>query len=104
MKPHRLLIAILVAVLWTAASHVLAQGGIPAPATGVAASDTPGDEGNSITITWELSSDDDEVSTYAILRSSPGLESFEQVGEVPAGTSRYVDESGLSRGDSYYYQ
>ena len=104
MKPHRLLIAILVAVLWTAASHVLAQGGIPAPATGVAASDTPGDEGNSITITWELSSDDDEVSTYAILRSSPGLESFEQVGEVPAGTSRYVDESGLSRGDSYYYK
>lgn len=105
MREYRLLLpAVLVAVLWMSASHVVAQEGVLAPATGVTASDTPNDEGNSITITWELSPDDDRISQYVILRSSPGLESFEPVDQVPAGVYKYVDEEDLIRGNSYYYK
>ena len=85
-----LLLAVLVVVLWMAASHVLGREGTLAPATGVTALDTPSDEGNSITITWELSPDDDKVSQYVILRSSPGYGSFDPTKNepaVPAGTT-----------------
>jgi hypothetical protein len=74
-----------------------------APATDITVSDTPNDEGNSITITWELSRDDDKLSQYVILRSSPGPGSFEEVGRVPARTSRYMDEQELTSRSHYYY-
>jgi len=97
------LLVAFVALQWVIVSHALAQEGILAPANDVTASDTPSDEGNSITITWELSPDDDRVSQYVILRSSPGLGSFEEVGKKSAGINQHVDEEGLVRGNSYYY-
>lgn len=84
-------------LLWMAAGYALAQ------VANVAALDTPNDEGDSITITWKLSPDDDRVSRYEILRSSSGYGDFQPVGSVPAATSKYVDERDLIRGDLYYY-
>ncbi len=98
-----LLPAVLAFILWVVASHGLAQEGSLAPVAGVRAFDTPNDEGNSITIAWELSPDDDKVSEYVILRRSSEAEEFEEVGSRPAGTGRYEDESDLIRGDTYYY-
>lgn len=104
MKMYSLLtMAILVVFLWMAASNVLAQGGILAPVTDVNALDSPNDEGNSITITWELSPDDERLAQYEILRSSSETGDFEPVDQVPAGTNKYVDEKDLVRGSSYYY-
>ncbi len=118
---------IIIAFMWIATSYAMAQervlspptgitasdflGRLPprstllvlAPPTGVTASDTPNDEGNSITIIWELSEDDDKISQYEILRSFPGTGSFEPLNRVPAGRKEYVDEDALIRGNSYYY-
>jgi hypothetical protein len=104
MKGYRLLLLVVFAsFLWIAASCVVAEEGILARATDVTASDTPSDEGDSITITWELSPDDDRINQYVILRSSPGLGVFESVGQAPAGKGGYVDEEDLIRGNLYYY-
>jgi len=94
---------ITIAFVWITTSHVMAQERILAPATGVTVSDTPNDEGNSITITWELSEDDDKITQYEILRSFPGVGSFESLNQVPAGRNEYVDEDRLIRGNYYYY-
>ena len=68
MRESRLIVMAIFAVsLWMAAGYALAQEGQLAPVTGVTASDTPNDEGDSITIVWQLSPDDDKVSQYNIL-------------------------------------
>jgi hypothetical protein len=98
-----LLIAVILAAQLLLLNVILAQGDNLTPVTDVVVSDTPNDEGNSVTVNWELSSDDDRVGQYEVLRSSPGLGNFEPVGQVPAGTNEYADESGLTRGRFYYY-
>ena len=84
--------------------EIIAEKKAFAPVTSVTASDTPSDDGKSVTITWELSPDDDKVSQYEILRSSTASGGFEPVGQVPAKTNQYVDERDLIRGNEYYYK
>ena len=104
MRKHPSFItALFVVLLCMALGRVLAQEEGLGPATNVTAADTPSDEGNSITITWELSRDDDRISQYVILRSPSESGDFEQVDQVPAGTNIYIDENNLSRGNAYYY-
>lgn len=103
-KPGLSAMGILITCLCLAASYALAQEGQLAPVTSVAAKDTPNDEGNSLTIAWEQSPDDVRLSRYEVLRSSPGYGDFQPVGSVPAGTSEYVDERELARGNTYYYR
>lgn len=91
-------------LLWVASGHILAQGGQIAPVTEVTALDTPNDEGDSLTIKWKLSSNNDLIGSYEVQRSSPGYGDFKPVGSVPAGASEYVDEQELVRGDLYYYR
>jgi len=74
-----------------------------APVTDVRISDTPSDEGNSLTINWTLSEDNDKISQYVVLRSFPGTGDFQEINNVPTGKNEYVDESDVSRGNSYYY-
>lgn len=108
MRAFRLFTIVIFAVfLWMTASYAVAQEGQLAPVTGVTASDTPNDEGDSITITWELSPEDDKASKYDILRSLSASGDFKSVGSVPAGTDKYVDEideKDLVSGTLYYYR
>ena len=103
MKIHFFLIinGIIAFCIFTAG--VYAQENPIAPITSLTVKDTPNDDGKSITIKWELSKDDDRVSRYVIMRSSPGIGNFEDVGSVPARTNLFVDESDLVTGDPYYY-
>jgi len=105
MRESRLLIMVIFTVfLWMTASYAMAQEGQLAPVTDVTAFDTPNDEGDSITITWKLSSEDDKASKYDILRSLSESGDFKSVGSVPAGTGKYVDENELVSGTLYYYR
>ena len=101
-----IIIVILSVILPLTTGHVAAQEEVLAPVTGLEVRDTPDDEGNSITITWKLSPDDDRIVRYEIWRSSPGDNNFgdKPVAQRPARTTEYVDESGLVRGNSYYYR
>ena len=77
----------------------------PAPPANVKATDTPNDDGKSITVSWDKSPDDgagaEIVTGYTVLRKSPDSE-FEEVAPIPAGTTRYIDE-GTKRGVAYSY-
>ena len=75
-----------------------------AAVTGLNVYDTPNDDGTSITITWELSKDDEKINNYVILRSISPSTGFETVGQVPAKTNKYVDEKDLIRDSDYYYK
>lgn len=67
----------------------------------VKAFDAPNDSGNSITITWKSTSDD-EVS-YIIMRADEIDGDFKIVGRVVDGSDRYLD-SKVKRNNSYYYK
>lgn len=101
-------VILLFLVFFTAAAgHVeeLDVGFTPAPPTEVTACDTPNDGGHSVTVGWELSTDDREggiVNGYAVYRSSD-LEDYDYVGYVGRGTSEYRD-SGVEDGEPYYYR
>lgn len=80
------------------------------PPQNVRVSDTKGDEGGSITVTWELSPDDHgEADTataivgYEILRSESAGGPFQSVGFAPKGATRFADAS-THDGVGYYYQ
>ena len=96
-------LAILALAIGGTCSITFAQ--TPAPPMDVQATDTPNDDGKSITVSWEKSSDDgvgaESVTGYKVLRKSPDGE-FEEVAPIPAGTTRYVDE-GTERGVAYSY-
>ena len=84
--------------------NAFAQG--VAPPTDVKAKDTPNDDGTSITITWQRSLDEtaapNQVKGYQILRRVEAGDFEEVGGELPAGTTLYVDE-GTERGVAYSY-
>lgn len=92
------IIALLLVILLDAEVYSIA------PVTNLLAQDTPNDDGRSITITWELSRDDQNIGQYIILRSQSPSEGFEAVGSVPGKTSKYVDEKDLIRNSEYYYK
>ncbi|HEY3396558.1 MAG TPA: S8 family serine peptidase [Armatimonadota bacterium] len=73
----------------------------------VVATDTLGDEGGSITVTWTKSGDDgagaSSVTKYQVLRRTGATGAFAMVKELPAGTELYVDAS-TTDGQDYYYK
>ncbi len=73
------------------------------PVRNVIATDTPNDDGKSITIRWSVSMKDSKVKQYSILRSTSSTGGFYEVGQVPRGVNRYVDEDNIIRGVEYYY-
>jgi hypothetical protein len=76
-------------------SGVPAQPSIPA----LTAKDTPGDEGESITVEWR--SEDGQMVT--LMRSTGRDEAFEPVGEVPAFDGSYTDLT-VQDDTEYYYR
>jgi len=63
-----------------------------APPTGVNAYDTPNDGGGSVTVEWQLSSDDAIIEGYEIYRSEEGKD-YDLVGFIGRGRTRYEDET-----------
>lgn len=79
----------------------------PAKVLGLAAVDTPADNGGSITLSWRKSPDDvggtEKVITYRVFRKQGASDSYSQIATLPAGTELYVD-SAVTDGLEYYYQ
>jgi hypothetical protein len=98
MKSIGLSSCILVAVLSLFVSQpVCAQASVPA--SGLAAFDTPSDEGQSITVEWESAS-----SEMILLMRGPSPEGdFEVLREVPASDQTYTDRS-VQNNVAYYYR
>lgn len=72
-----------------------------APPTNVRAFDTPNDRGESITVQWDLSPDDANLSGYEIYRSDDGGP-FTMVGFIGRRRTAYDDET--ENGISYQYK
>ncbi|UCF77998.1 MAG: fibronectin type III domain-containing protein [Candidatus Eiseniibacteriota bacterium] len=74
--------------------------------TNVEAFDSPSDQGGSITITWEESTDDVPGTTlvkgYVILRSESPTGDFEEISSVPPHAEEYLDTSVRNNTDYYY--
>ena len=80
----------------------------PGPATGLAAQDTPDDDGGSIDLTWTPSFDDqsgaNDVTAYGVLRSTATGGPFTVVtDDLPPGTGLYQD-SPVPNGTVFYYK
>jgi hypothetical protein len=69
------------------------------PVTGLSAFDTPGDEGRSITLSWESASPDPVL----VMRGTALSGDFEVLGDVPASEGTYADMAA-SNGVTYYYK
>ncbi|MEA3402035.1 MAG: S8 family serine peptidase [Armatimonadota bacterium] len=80
---------------------------VPRPPRDLAAFDTPGDQGGSISLEWQLSLDDgagaDTVTEYIVLRREGTSGSFGQIKRLPAGVPEYQDTS-VTDGVSYFYK
>jgi hypothetical protein len=63
--------------------------------------DTPNDDGSSVTISWQT--DDAEYSTITVMRSDRPNGVFEPICEARVGRTDYLDTTVVS-GLSYYYQ
>jgi hypothetical protein len=82
----------------------------PRPVGNVEARDTRGDEGESVTITWELSPDDAAdvardiaIAGYEVLRAASPNGPFHSVGFASKGMTRFEDAT-TSDDTSYYYK
>ena len=69
--------------------------------------DTPGDEGGSIDLTWDLSSDDgtgkNTVVGYCVFRQPLPLGSPTELDSLPSGTSFYADQTATSNQKFNYW-
>ncbi len=97
MKPslYVLIAALLLAALAQAAAAQVEPG---IPVSGLAARDTPGDEGRSITLTW----DSDATALVTVMRSTSSDFGFEAIGEAMASDGGYVDMSAEDDIPYYY--
>ncbi|WP_157794347.1 right-handed parallel beta-helix repeat-containing protein, partial [Endozoicomonas ascidiicola] len=79
----------------------------PEPAQGLVAIDTPQDSGGSISLSWQLSSDDgggfNDIAHYELQRRLAGSRDYQKVKEVTGGLSDTVDVTAET-GTSYDYQ
>jgi len=79
-----------------------------APPADVKVFDTPNDDGESVTITWELSTADREQNPgfagYLILRSDTPDGPFAPVGETPGRSQSFIDRQDITDGRPYYYR
>lgn len=71
-----------------------------APPTEVHAYDTPDDGGGSITVEWQLSSDEGAIEGYEVYRSETG-KAYEFVGFVGSGRTQYQDETEDNKNYTY---
>lgn len=78
----------------------------PAAAQDLAAADTAGDDGGSITITWRKSPDDGsgsgKVTGYMLFRRETASSTFSRLATLPKGTETYVDAGAVDGADYYY--
>lgn len=81
----------------------------PQPTSALTASDTPCDNGGSISLSWALSPDDptvgsgnNKVTGYNVYRSANVGGPYEAIGSTLTGVSSFVDNSATV-GVSYYY-
>lgn len=74
------------------------------PPSDVRPYDTPNDDGQCITVEWDLSTDDDLLGGYEIWRSETPDTGFIMVGFVGRGISRFRDIDGLENRIEYYYR
>ncbi|MEN6303611.1 MAG: S8 family serine peptidase [Armatimonadia bacterium] len=79
----------------------------PAAARDLAAADTSGDDGGSITVTWQTSPDDgagsNTVTAYKVYRRTGASGSFTVLKSLPPGSEGYVDNA-VTDGTDYYYK
>ncbi|MEN6545939.1 MAG: S8 family serine peptidase [Armatimonadia bacterium] len=79
----------------------------PAAARDLAAADTSGDDGGSITLTWQTSPDDgagsNTVTAYKVYRRTGASGSFTVLKSLPPGSEGYVDNA-VTDGTDYYYK
>ncbi|MGC9316485.1 MAG: S8 family serine peptidase [Armatimonadota bacterium] len=80
---------------------------VPRPPRDLTAFDTPGDQGGSISLEWQLSLDDgagsDTVTEYIVLRREGSTGSFGEIKRLAAGVSKYQD-TAVTDGVSYFYK
>ncbi|MGQ9705388.1 MAG: DUF6754 domain-containing protein [bacterium] len=71
------------------------KGELPSPPSDFTATDTPNDDGRSITLTWKKSPDDGAgkmtVLGYTIERSTNAETGFEKIAELKSGETSYID-------------
>jgi len=88
-------------------ARALGVSSAPRPVRELTAQDTPGDQGDSITITWLKSPDDGagaaSVTQYIVRRRLGATGAFQAIAQLPAGTEQHVDNTVTDRTD-YYYQ
>ncbi len=76
----------------------------PAPATNVKVVDTPDDNGKSLNISWEASTDDAAlVDKYQVLRSTSPDGPFEVIGSTTKGQHDFTNND-LKSGTNYYFK
>lgn len=84
----------------------IAQPPLPASATNVRGMDGQNDDGGSIDVTWDKSSDDgaglNNVAAYRILRSTSPDGPFDTLGAATAGQTRFTD-ANAQEGTDYFY-
>jgi len=85
------------------ASAAPLDNGAPAPPTGFAVADTPGDDGHSLALTWTPSVSAGVTEQRIYRGTSPGSHPT-LVASLPGNTdAAYTDASGLANGTVYYY-
>jgi len=79
----------------------------PAPPSNVKAVDTPNDNGCSITVTWQLSSDDgqgqNDIIGYRVMRADSASGPFTDRGMVPSGETEKKDAGVKDEEDPAYF-
>ncbi|KAF5423697.1 MAG: Ig-like domain-containing protein/S-layer protein, partial [Candidatus Methanocomedens sp.] len=97
MKFSSMIIAIAVISLFTAIAFAA-----PAAPANVDVDDVTGDDGGRISITWDLSVDDN-VTSYDILRNSSSEKDFNEIGSTnDNGTESYTDDTTIDGVDYWY--
>jgi len=76
---------------------------VPTAVTDVVGTDHVYDCGEAVDVSWILSTDDDKINEYGILRAEEGAPDFVQVGVVMPGNSSFIDKS-VESGQSYIYK
>lgn len=76
---------------------------VPTAVTNVVAVDHVYDCGEAVDVSWTLSTDENKIDEYKILRAEEGLPDFVQVGVVLPGNSSFIDKS-VENGQSYIYK
>ncbi|UCC11492.1 MAG: fibronectin type III domain-containing protein [candidate division WOR-3 bacterium] len=86
---------------------ILAVGLMMYAPTGVQGYDTPNDEGQSITITWQPSPGDSGhlgfFQGYEVYRFEKTTGEYNNIGFVSPGTTSFQDNTGVDDGKEYYY-